>query len=133
MFIRLYWNNRQVTQMKIFIHAINMSISMSNVSRSPDGPGGRVCGHRSGYSTVTSAKRRNELGQTSSKPISLSIIAQNPNYKWNIKITQIACSEVIRFCNRPMLKVNTHYSFLPKCFFLFLPAYYFSLAMEAAI
>ena len=58
------------------------------ILNSPDGPGGRLCGDKSGYSTLTSVRRQGD------SEIALSVIVQEPDYRWNVKITQISCSEV---------------------------------------
>ena len=58
------------------------------ILNSPDGPGGRLCGDKSGYSTLTSVRR---MGDTE---LGLSVVVQEPNYLWNVKITQISCDEV---------------------------------------
>ena len=56
---------------------------------SPDGPGGRVCGQKNGYATLTRVIPDNR------KNLRLSVMVQGPSYKWLIKISQIGCNEVM--------------------------------------
>jgi len=58
-----------------------------NIMNSPDGPGGRICGSKNGYATVTRPPRPG-------KDLGLSVVVQGPAYKWNIKISQIRCDQV---------------------------------------
>ena len=53
-----------------------------------DGPGGRVCGHKSGYASLTRVKPGNQ------QDLRLSVVVQGPSYKWLVKISQISCSRV---------------------------------------
>ena len=53
-----------------------------------DGPGGRVCGHKSGYASLTRVKPGNQ------QDLRLSVVVQGPSYKWLVKISQIACNRV---------------------------------------
>ncbi len=59
------------------------------IVNSPDGAGGRFCGSKSGYSTITS---------TSQEGIYLSMVIQSPAHKWQIKVTQIKC-DAVSLCN----------------------------------
>ena len=54
--------------------------------RSPEGPAGRVCGDRAGYSTLTRVEAGQEVG--------LAAVLQSPGYRWSIRLTQLACQPV---------------------------------------
>ena len=58
---------------------------------SPDGPGGRICGTKSGYATVSSVPSNTDL--------ILSVLVQGPSYRWNIKITQLPCEGLAELSN----------------------------------
>ena len=58
---------------------------------SPDGPGGRICGTKSGYAIVSSVP--------SSSDLILSVLVQGPSYRWNIKITQLPCEGLAELSN----------------------------------
>ena len=53
-----------------------------------DGPGGRVCGQKSGYASLTRVKPGNQ------QDLRLSVVVQGPSYKWLVKISQIPCNMV---------------------------------------
>ena len=53
---------------------------------SPDSPGGRICGTKSGFATVVRVPK--------DKDLKLSVITQGPTYRWNVKLTQIRCDQI---------------------------------------
>ena len=61
---------------------------MNIIFSSIDGPGGRICGHKSGYATLTRIK------PGSQQDLRLSVVVQGPSYKWLVKISQISCNKV---------------------------------------
>merc|ERR1712096_458773 len=58
---------------------------------STDGPGGRICGHKSGYASLTRIKPGRQ------RDLRLSVVVQGPSYKWLLKISQISCDKVSDF------------------------------------
>ena len=56
------------------------------ILNSPSGPGGQLCGVKSGFSTVARLPE--------DKDLQLSVLTQGPSYRWNIKMTQLKCNEI---------------------------------------
>ena len=65
----------------------NCPMDSASVLNSKGGDGGRFCGVKSNYAYLAEAPKMDEL-------LSLSIVVQSPNYKWNIRVQQIPCSKV---------------------------------------
>ena len=72
------------------VPSVNGKCAYDSISilRSPEGPSGRVCGHKSGYATLTRAVPGEEIG--------VSAIMQSSPYKWRIRISMIR-QVVIKF------------------------------------
>lgn len=56
------------------------------ILNSPSGPGGQLCGHKTGYSILAKSPL--------DKDLKLSVLTQGPSYRWNIKISQLKCNEL---------------------------------------
>ncbi len=60
------------------------------ILNSPGGPSGTFCGTKTGYATLLKAP-----DPKSGKDLKLVMTVQGPSYRWNIKITQLPCDQVI--------------------------------------
>ena len=78
----------QLDYEELSVPSVNGKCAYDSISvlRSPEGPAGRVCGHKTGYATLTRVKAGEEVG--------VSAIMQSSPYKWKIRLTMIGCDSV---------------------------------------
>lgn len=68
------------------------------ILNSPDGPGGRICGSKSGYGTITRLPKDTDL--------KLSVIVQGPSYRWD---RTLGCRAGLRFKQWITLQCSSTY------------------------